>query len=136
MKRALRFPLFLSLAFLLLCLAVTLMAACGDTPAAPNDTTSAATEIPTSDIPQGTADPDAETSSEAPTDGETEDSSAEDITTAPETPFPADPTRAVPAYDALMSDLDNFPLHFKYAETEVNGFKDENKIREIMEVIS
>ena len=69
MKRALRFPLFLSLAFLLLCLAVTLMAACGDTPATPKDTTSAATEAPSADIPEGTADPGAETSSEAPTDG-------------------------------------------------------------------
>ena len=128
MKRTLKFPLFLSLAALLLCLLVTLMAACGDTPATPNDTNSAATEAPSANIPEGTADPGAETSLEAPTEDEPEDASAEVtsevITAEPEPPFPADPTRAVPAYDALMSDLDNFPLHFKYAEAEFDGFKD------------
>ena len=36
--------------------------------------------------------------------------------------FKPDPERAVPKYDALMSNLDTFPLFFKYDETEYNGF--------------
>ena len=33
-----------------------------------------------------------------------------------------DPDRAVPRYDALMSDLDAFPITFKYDGTEYAGF--------------
>ena len=36
--------------------------------------------------------------------------------------FRPDPERAVPKYDTLMSNLDTFPLHFKYGKTEYNGF--------------
>ncbi len=55
---------------------------------------------------------------EAPTEPVTEGD------TLPEEVFKPDPTRSVPQYDALMSDLDNFPLHFKYGDIEFNGFKD------------
>ena len=36
--------------------------------------------------------------------------------------FRPDPERAVPKYDTLMSNLDTFPLCFKYGKTEYNGF--------------
>ncbi len=44
--------------------------------------------------------------------------------TMPQTPelFAPDPTRAVPQYDALMENLDNFPLAFTYGETAYAGF--------------
>ena len=43
--------------------------------------------------------------------------------TEPETElFEPDPDRAVPRYDALMSDLDAFPIIFKYDGTEYAGF--------------
>ena len=37
--------------------------------------------------------------------------------------FSPDPERAVPEYDTLMSNLDTFPLYFKYGTTEYNGFE-------------
>ena len=36
--------------------------------------------------------------------------------------FLPDPERAVPKYDALMSNLDAFPLYFEYGGTKYNGF--------------
>ena len=37
--------------------------------------------------------------------------------------FKPDPERAVPKYDALMENLDTFPLYFKYDKTEYKGFE-------------
>lgn len=66
-----------------------------------------------------------ETTAESP-DTEKESAMTEPVTepiTEPETElFEPDPDRAVPRYDALMSDLDTFPLSFKYDGTEYKGF--------------
>ena len=52
----------------------------------------------------------------------TQESDTEDTTVNESELFRPDPERAVPKYDALMSNLDAFPLYFKYGSTEYNGF--------------
>ena len=76
-----------------------------DTPDTSNDTTNATTrEEPTVN----------DTQTEAPTEEATEETTAEI--------FSPDPTLSVPDYDALMSNMDTFPLSFKYGSTEYKGF--------------
>ncbi len=67
---------------------------------------------------------DAETTStdDIETHSTTEQESDTMIETPPADIFLPDPDRAVPAYDALMSDLDAFPLSFTYDGTAYKGF--------------
>ncbi|MBQ7910172.1 MAG: alpha-galactosidase [Clostridia bacterium] len=91
----------------LLLLALTIgLASCDKTPDPTPDTpdTPAVTNQPTEEDTQVT---DTDTTEEE---------------TAPTEVFKPDPQRAVPKYDALMSDLDTFPLTFTYGETEYKGF--------------
>ncbi len=99
--------LILTAGLLLLCLTVGL-ASCTDT-----DPTPETSDTPT-DAPKPTPEDTAMTD-EIITSAETE----------PEIElFQPDPERAVPRYDTLMSNLDTFPLCFKYGKTEYNGFAD------------
>ena len=66
----------------------------------------------------GTA-PDPETSD---TPATTQEPTMEDTTVNESELFNPDPEYAVPKYDALMNNLDAFPLYFKYGKTEYNGF--------------
>ena len=96
----------LTAGLLLLCLTVGL-ASCTDT-----DPTPETSDTPT-DAPKPTPEDTAMTD-EIITSAETE----------PEIElFQPDPERAVPRYDTLMSNLDTFPLCFKYGKTEYNGFE-------------
>ncbi len=75
---------------------------------------------------QGTSDDPVTTDTQAheqPTEEGTimTETTTETVTEAPEI-FSPDPERAVPTYDALMSDLSTFPFTFKYAGTEYVGF--------------
>ena len=91
----------------LLLLALTIgLASCDKTPDPTPDTreTPAVTNQPTEEDTQVT---DTDTTEEE---------------TEPTEVFKPDPQRAVPKYDALMSDLDTFPLTFTYGETEYKGF--------------
>ncbi len=76
------------------------LVACGKLPAPPTDTS--VTESPT----------------ESPTEKESDTMNE----TTPAEIFAPDPTRAVPQYDALMEDLDTFPLTFSYDGTPYRGF--------------
>ena len=95
--------LLLTAALLLtaLLLACTGLTACDKTPDAPADTAADNTE-------EGTTVND--TVTETPT---------EEVTTEA---FKPDPELAVPAYDTLMSNMDEFPLTFKYDSEEYVGF--------------
>ena len=91
----------------LLLLALTIgLASCDKTPDPTPDTT---------DTPAVTNQPTEEDTQVTDTDTTEEE-------TAPTEVFKPDPQRAVPKYDALMSDLDTFPLTFTYGETEYKGF--------------
>ena len=91
----------------LLLLALTIgLASCDKTPDATPDT---------SDTPAVTNQPTEEDTQVTDTDTTEEE-------TEPTEVFKPDPQRAVPKYDALMSDLDTFPLTFTYGETEYKGF--------------
>ncbi len=91
----------------LLLLALTVgLASCDKTPDPTPDTT---------DTPAVTNQPTEEDTQVTDTDTTEEE-------TAPTEVFKPDPQRAVPKYDALMSDLDTFPLTFTYGETEYKGF--------------
>ena len=94
--------LLLTAALLLtaLLLACTGLTACDKTPDAPADTADATKEDTTVN----------DTVTEAPT---------EEVTTEA---FKPDPELAVPAYDTLMSNMDEFPLTFKYDSEEYVGF--------------
>ena len=97
--------LILTAGLLLLCLTVGL-ASCTDTDPTPE----------TSDTPT-------DTQESTPEDTAVTDETITSAETEPETElFKPDPERAVPKYDALMSNLDTFPLCFKYGKTEYNGF--------------
>ena len=96
-KRMLLMAALLLTALLLACGGLT---ACDKTPDTPADTTDNAKEETTVN----------DTVTEAPT---------EEVTTEP---FKPDPTLSVPAYDALMADMDEFPLSFKYGSEEYQGF--------------
>ena len=85
-------------ALLLVCGGLT---ACDNTPDIPADTTIATTEEVTTVN---------DTQTEAPTEEVTTDT------------FEPDPQLAVPAYDTLMSNMDDFPLSFKYDSEEYKGF--------------
>lgn len=85
-------------ALLLVCGGLT---ACDNTPDIPADTTADITEEVTTVN---------DTQTESPT---------EEVTTDV---FEPDPELAVPAYDALLSDMDEFPLSFKYGSDEYKGF--------------
>ena len=105
----------------LLCMTLCLcLAACnGDQP---DDTADETTAAP-ADTEDSSA-PDGESTSPAPDQSAGEDTTAgEPETTAPAEVFKPDPDRAVPKYDALMEDLDSFPLSFKYDKTAYNGFE-------------
>ena len=52
----------------------------------------------------------------------TQQPNTEDTTVNESELFLPDPERAVPKYDALMSNLDAFPLYFEYGGTKYNGF--------------
>ena len=91
----------------LLLLALTIgLASCDKTPDPTPDT---------SDTPAVTNQPTEEDTQVTDTDTTEEE-------TEPTEVFKPDPQRAVPKYDALMSDLDTFPLTFTYGETEYKGF--------------
>ena len=91
----------------LLLLALTIgLASCDKTPDPTPDTT---------DTPAVTNRPTEEDTQVTDTDTTEEE-------TAPTEVFKPDPQRAVPKYDALMSDLDTFPLTFTYGETAYKGF--------------
>ena len=62
---------------------------------------------------------------ENPTEKETDmnESATEPVTEAETELFKPDPDRAVPQYDALLSDLDSFPITFKYDDTTYAGFE-------------
>ena len=91
----------------LLLLALTIgLASCDKTPAPTPDTT---------DTPAVTNQPTEEDTQVTDTDTTEEE-------TEPAEVFKPDPQRAVPKYDALMADLDTFPLTFTYGETEYKGF--------------
>ena len=94
--------LITALLLLTLCITCAVLSACDQTPDTPEETTqdSNATQKET-DMTQPVTEP----------------------ITEPETElFKPDPDRAVPEYDALMSDLDAFPLTFKYDGTDYAGF--------------
>ena len=94
--------LITALLLLTFCLTCAALSACDKTPDTPEETTQDpnATQKET-DMTQPVTEP----------------------ITEPETElFKPDPDRAVPKYDALMSDLDAFPLTFKYDGTEYAGF--------------
>ncbi len=93
---ALRILLFLACGLLIMGLI-----ACENTSANPHETATQTPEQPTE-----------EGSTMAETNMETD---------APEI-FAPDPDRAVPQYDALMSDLSSFPFTFKYASKSYTGF--------------
>ena len=97
-RRLLLTAALLLAAMLLVCGGLT---ACDKTPDTPTDTTDSAKEDTTVN----------DTVTEAPT---------EEVTTEP---FKPDPELAVPAYDTLMSNMDEFPLSFKYGLEEYKGFK-------------
>lgn len=98
--------LILTAGLLLLCLTVGL-ASCTDTDPTPE----------TSDTPADTQEP-------TPEDTTVTDEIITSAETEPEIElFRPDPERAVPRYDTLMSNLDAFPLCFKYGKTEYNGFE-------------
>ena len=97
-RRLLLTAALLLAAMLLVCGGLT---ACDKTPDTPTDTTDSAKEDTTVN----------DTVTEAPT---------EEVTTEP---FKPDPELAVPAYDTLMSNMDEFPLSFKYGSEEYKGFK-------------
>jgi len=91
----------------LLLLALTIgLASCDKTPDPTPDTT---------DTPAVTNQPTEEDTQVTDTDTTEEE-------TEPTEVFKPDPQRAVPKYDALMSDLDAFPLTFTYGETAYKGF--------------
>lgn len=91
----------------LLLLALTIgLASCDKTPDPTPDTT---------DTPAVTNQPTEEDTQVTDTDTTEEE-------TAPAEVFKPDPQRAVPKYDALVSDLDTFPLTFTYGETAYKGF--------------
>ena len=95
--------LITALLLLTLCITCAVLSACDQTPDTPEETTPApnATQKET-DMTQPVTEP----------------------ITEPETElFKPDPDRAVPEYDALMSDLDAFPLTFKYDGTDYAGFE-------------
>ncbi len=75
------------------------------------------TEIPADSVTETESTLSTETESEINTEQETESM------TEIETVFQPDPTRAVPKYDALMENLDTFPLTFTYDGTAYTGFK-------------
>ncbi len=107
MRKATRFYLVISALLLLtLCLLCVGMTACDDS----------------SDIPEVTTD--GATAPETPTGKDTDMTELVTEATTEAELFAPDPTRAVPKYDTLMSDLDTFPLYFKYGGVEFNGFKD------------
>jgi hypothetical protein len=94
--------LITALLLLTLCIACAVLSACDQTPDTPEETIQDpnATQKET-DMTQPVTEP----------------------ITEPETElFQPDPDRAVPEYDALMSDLDAFPLTFKYDGTDYAGF--------------
>lgn len=95
--------LITALLLLTLCITCAVLSACDKTPDTPEETTQDpnATQKET-DMTQPVTEP----------------------ITEPETElFKPDPDRAVPEYDALMSDLDAFPLTFKYDGTDYAGFE-------------
>ena len=96
-RRLLLTAALLLTALLLVCGGLT---ACDKTPDTPVDTTDSAKEDTTVN----------DTVTETPT---------EEVTTEP---FKPDPELAVPAYDTLMSNMDEFPLSFKYGSEEYKGF--------------
>ena len=101
-----RFLLLTLIAGLLL-LALTLgLASCDKTPEPAPDTT---------DTPTVTNQPSEE-------DTNVTDTETTEEETTPAEVFKPDPERAVPKYDALMSDLDTFPLTFTYGDTAYKGF--------------
>ena len=98
--------LILTAGLLLLCMTVGL-ASCTDTDPTPE----------TSDTPADTQEP-------TPEDTTVTDETITSAETEPEIElFKPDPERAVPQYDALMSDLDTFPLSFKYGKNAFKGFE-------------
>ncbi len=105
----------------LLCMTLCLcLAACnGDQPTDTTDgeTTAAPTEADTPSDPNGESD------TTAPNQPTEEDTTVNETETTPAEIFQPDPERAVPKYDALMEDLDSFPLSFKYAKTAYKGFE-------------
>ena len=106
-------------ALLALCLALPTFCLIGcqtDTP--PSDDTVAETDRETSPGPSTT---DADTKPE--TDPTNETTKEDDPVTEPDI-FKPDPTHSVPQYDALMSDLDTFPVRFTYNDVKYKGFAD------------
>ncbi len=102
------------LPFLLLALCLLIgLTACGPT-SEPSDTTDASSETTLSD-PETNPDT-------TKTDTQEDESMTEPTTTAPAEIFAPDPDRAVPKYDALMENLDTFPLTFTYDGTAYAGF--------------
>ena len=108
----------------ILCLALSfcLFACQKDTP--PEESSG---DTPTTDSTAVTdAATDSDTTAEADTsapDQTTEsDTDAGEAETTPAEVFKPDPDRAVPKYDALMENLNEFPLYFKYDKTAYNGF--------------
>lgn len=104
-------------------LALTGIIACGDpSPGSETETAPQETVETTETAPQETAET---TETAASTEHESSTSfPQEDDTMTPETTelFAPDPDHAVPKYDALMSDLDSFPIHFQYGSTVFTGF--------------
>ena len=76
------------------------------------------TRAPTPD----TSDTPAVTNQPTEEDTQVTDTDTTEEETEPTEVFKPDPQRAVPKYDALMSDLDTFPLTFTYGDTEYKGF--------------
>ena len=100
--------LILTAGLLLLCLTVGLVSCTGTDPTPTPETSDTPTDAP-KPTPEDTAMTD-ETITSAETEPEIE-------------LFRPDPERAVPQYDALMSDLDTFPLSFKYGKNAFKGFE-------------
>lgn len=133
--------LLLSAGALLFCLMVS-MASCSGTPTHTTPTTG---DTATQDQEPNTEDTimidtnttSAETGSEEMTEAASETGSEAMTETVNETVsvlvtetisetepelFAPDPERAIPKYDELMSHPENFPLYFKYGDTEYSGF--------------
>ncbi len=112
-----RYKLLL-LPFLLVtvCLLAGLMTAC--TPSGDPTETTGASDTTLQD-PSTTPETDPNTT---PAETKEDDSMNEPTTTAPVEIFAPDPDRAVPKYDALMENLDAFPLTFTYDGTAYTGF--------------
>ncbi len=105
-----RLLLILALAALIL---LCLVACSPDTP---TTDTEAPTAAPTDPATDSTTDPATDSTTEKETDAMTEPD------TTPVEVFKPDPTRAVPKYDALMENLEAFPLTFTYDGTPYRGF--------------